>query len=565
MRRVRLIAAVVVLMIATSCAAPAFATGTPADWAYWESQFSTSFFNEYLMSQFTPAQRAAMQARGIVDARTFWAKAKVSEVQWAMDKLQGQAYTAKPGQWLYQATAARDGAAAQGVHRAAGKALPWTKGLTVAKLGGMLTQASLLFAAHDAGNWISGLMFGEETYYHADGSTCDFYGPQGSLGVCLGHAGEDHYLHRKPGWLMNDAVDERYLFPGFLASLESSETLGWDFPANYQHASPRRSPEWWSQSFKSPPHFQDHPYTYYGISINAPIRNATWSPKLEATKQRLLAVLSSSSSPIYHVFYSSNDAGTYALPYLFDQVTGATHDARFLCFDAFPTKPGYPEYGPAVFVWQGYDLSTAEARCDQLNAWLDTILGNPLITPVQVTSEQEIDGRPEQAPGEESRYPSVLVIPGSVHDQLTDPDADPIAAEVIEQVQVPDTLPDPVEEVTGVDENENRWTGKTAPLIGTLQGEFAQRWPFAGGVVMASVWESAQGGSADPMTWQVQWNPFAGSGVPGTGWFAEPVYTTVDPRSWLAPLVPYRWVLVGMVAISAIATLFALLRPKVAV
>jgi len=559
MGRCRTIAAVVVLMIASSCAAPAFAS-TSADWAYWESQFSTSFFNEYLMSQFTPAQRAAMQARGIVDARTFWAKAKVSEVQWAMDKLQGQAYTAKPGQWLYQATAARDGAAAQGIHRAAGKALPWTKGMTVAKIGGVLTQASLLFAAHDAGNWISDLMFGEETYYHADGSTCGAYD---SWGVCL-HPGEAHYLHRQPGWLMNDAVDQRYLFPGFLASLESSETLMWDFPVNYQDMAIRRAPEWWARDFQSPPHFQENPYTYYGISSTSYMRNGLWSPKLEATKQRLLAVLSSPSSPIYHVFYSSNDAGTWARPYLYDQVTGAKHDARFLVFDSEPSR-NENLYGAAVYVWDGYTQETADARCDQLNAWLDTILGNPLITPIHVTSEQEIDGRPEQAPAEESRYPAVLEIPGSVHDQLTDPDSDPIASEVIEQVQVPDTLPDPVEQVTGVDEDENRWTGKTAPLIGTLQGEFAQRWPFAGGVVMASVWESAQGGSADPMTWQVQWNPFAGSGVPGTGLFAEPVYTTIDPRSWLAPLVPYRWVLVGMVSISAIATLFALLRPKVAV
>lgn len=563
MRRVRLIAAVVVLMIATSCAAPAFATGTPADWAYWESQFTTSFFNEYLMSQFTPAQRASMQARGIVDARTFWAKAKVSEVQWAIDKLHGRAYTFKPGQWLYQSTAARDGAAAQGIHRAAGKALPWTKGLSVAKIGGMLSQASLLFAAHDAGNWISGLVVGEETYYHADGSVCGAYGPQGSLLPCL-HPGEDHYLHRKPGWLMNDAVDQRYLFPGFLASLESSETLAWEFPANHQHPYPRRSPEWWASVFRSPPHFQDHPYSYYGVPSISDSRSLVWSPKLEATKARLLSVLSSASSPIYHVYYNSNDAGDWATPYLFDQVTGATHDARFWVFDQELSNNANP-YGPGCYVRGGRTLEQAEAACDQLNAWLDVILGNPLIRPVEVTEEEDIVGRPEQAPGDEGRYPAVLRIPGSVHDQLIDPDSDPIASEVIEQVQVPDTLPDPVEEVTGVDEDENRWTGKTAPLLATLQGEFEQRWPFAGGVVMASVWESAQGGSSDPMTWQVQWNPFAGSGTPGSGLFREPVYTTIDPASWLQPLKPYRWALLGLVAISAIATLFALLRPKVAV
>jgi hypothetical protein len=519
--------------VLSCCAGPAVVfAAEPADFAAWDDAMTRHFFDVYVKQTFSAAEIDAMRARGIVDQASFARKATLSEAQ----RIAAKGAGFSPGQWVFQATAARDGAVAQGVHRQAAKSLSWSKDVTAGKLFKFAGDLAILGSVGQAADAFGETLFGRPTYFHADGSVCEAYG---SGVVPCSHPGTEHFMYRPDGWL-REGVEEFDLIPGW--SAEATVTVTYDFTPNP------------GLSVLQPQDFNPDL-----VRSSYEIASSTWNASAASLFTEVMASWHESRPIVGSFGFSYRDTPYCSWGGLVNMVTGASFSwVGSYAWIRVPPNREVPtlEWGVSETVadaaWQWYQ--------DQMAALVDG--GSVIVT--EVAEEAEVPGVAVGMPPE-AQMPRVLSIPGAVHDQLTDPDGstDAIASDVLEQITVPDTLPDPVEDATGVDENENRWTGKTAPLIGSLRAETANRWPFAGGVVLAGVWEQAQGGTGDPMLWQVDFNPFSGEGVPGIGLFPDPVVMSIDPTVWLSWMSGYRWALVGALAVAAIAALIALLRPRI--
>lgn len=468
----------------------------------------------------------AMNARFIADA-TRYANAGMAEetvaslaTKWSMEPNAVVGAIVRTWQRLKSAGIRGDMKASRGYVPVNTQGYVATPKQVASGVGALLLGSALVYG----GEVLTQKMFGSTSFYHADG-TPHSMGYIGLDGLWSQADGQPIYMHQSEGWFAGEETDSE---------------IAWIWGAIPEYGGVVLQPDWSTYGGVN------HTVSYQGVTFTAPQAGA-FGALTAAMPVTFLGVINGNR------WYQITVAGT-------------TRRWWTLGVDA---------PGTGILTQNSGAEWVAFANAALAPGW-DSLVGT---TPAQLAKSADPAMVPGQTPSDYS-FNSPITEDSTIEDVLaayTVPNVVPYAPTLTPATGIPESS---AEATTSVGFLSQFWTKaglfvqnltvtspsvyseRVTPVLAEMKLDGAQRWPFAGGAVLAAVAAplSTPGGGGDPIEWYVDVTP-----TQLTGLQTGSVGVWIRPLTWVAPFAPYRWFMVGCVALCTITVLWSMLRPSVAV